>query len=120
MQILLYLHLWIKNIKVCKKSIDTADQGGGTLSEMIKSGKYGAKLVKLFPLEMFMDQILSPSVLAPCPSLKIMPTGGVTTETDNMRKWMNAGAYCLGMGSKLFPEELVSSKQSDRLKNHIR
>ena len=104
--------------KVCKKNHVPWIPGCGTLAEMIKSVKYGAKLVKLFPGSVYGPNFIS-SVLAPCPSLKIMPTGGVTTETDNMRKWMNAGAYCLGMGSKLFPGELVASEQSDKLKNHI-
>ena len=104
--------------KVCKKNHVPWIPGCGTLSEMTKSVKYGAKLVKLFPGNVYGPNFIS-SVLAPCPSLKIMPTGGVTTETDNMRRWMNAGAYCLGMGSKLFPEELVASEHSDKLKNHI-
>jgi len=104
--------------KVCKKNHVPWIPGCGTLSEMIKSVKYGAELVKLFPGSVYGPNFIS-SVLAPCPSLKIMPTGGVTTETDNMKRWMNAGAYCLGMGSKLFPEELVASKHSDKLKNHI-
>ncbi len=104
--------------KVCKKNQVPWVPGCGTLSEMIKAVKYGAELVKLFPGSVYGPNFIS-SVLAPCPSLRIMPTGGVTTEIGNIKRWMNAGAYCLGMGSKLFPKELVSSKHSDRLKNHI-
>tara|TARA_B100000886_G_C20410566_1_gene486830 strand:- start:493 stop:1152 length:660 start_codon:yes stop_codon:yes gene_type:complete len=104
--------------RLCKKNQVPWVPGCGTLSEMIKAVKYGAELVKLFPGSVYGPNFIS-SVLAPCPSLRIMPTGGVTTEIGNIKRWMNAGAYCLGMGSKLFPKELVSSKHSDRLKNHI-
>ena len=30
-----------------------------------------------------------------------MPTGGVSPDYDNLKKWMDAGAACVGMGSKL-------------------
>ena len=42
---------------------------------------------------------------APCPWLKIMPTGGVKPEQDNLRSWFDAGASCVGMGSRLFVKD---------------
>jgi 2-dehydro-3-deoxyphosphogluconate aldolase/(4S)-4-hydroxy-2-oxoglutarate aldolase len=30
-----------------------------------------------------------------------MPTGGVSPDYDNLKKWIDAGAVCVGMGSKL-------------------
>ena len=38
-----------------------------------------------------------------------MPTGGVSPEEDNLRSWFDAGAYCVGMGSKLLQKDLIES-----------
>ena len=29
---------------------------------------------------------------------------------DNLEGWFKAGAYCMGMGSKLFPKDVVAAK----------
>ena len=41
--------------------------------------------------------------------LKIMVTGGVAPEEENLTKWFKAGVFCVGMGSKLFPSEKVKA-----------
>ena len=46
-----------------------------------------------------------------------MPTGGVTAEFDNISEWFHAGAYCLGMGSKLISKEYLKEMTSIILKN---
>jgi len=38
-----------------------------------------------------------------------MVTGGVAPEADNLKKWFDAGVYCVGMGSKLFPKDKVAA-----------
>ena len=49
------------------------------------------------------------SILPVVPDLKLMITGGVEPTQANMSAWFNAGAYCLGMGSHLFPKSLVNT-----------
>ena len=92
--------------------------GCGTLSEMIRAEKVGAQLIKLFPGSVYGSKFIS-SVLAPCPWLKIMPTGGVTTDQNNIKGWLDAGAFCLGMGSNLFPSNLLNSSDTTDLQTHI-
>ena len=57
-------------------------------------------------MKAFPGNLLGPnyikSALAPCPWLKIMPTGGVKPEEENLKSWFNAGAIAVGMGSQLF------------------
>ena len=38
-----------------------------------------------------------------------MPTGGVEPTEENLRAWFEAGAACVGMGSKLIRKDLVSA-----------
>ena len=37
-----------------------------------------------------------------------MVTGGVAPTQENLEGWIKAGAYCVGMGSKLCPKEVVA------------
>lgn len=34
-----------------------------------------------------------------------MPTGGVSPTKENLESWFNAGATCVGMGSKLMVKD---------------
>ena len=36
-----------------------------------------------------------------------MPTGGVSPTEENLKGWFDAGATCVGMGSKLITKEMV-------------
>ena len=39
-----------------------------------------------------------------------MVTGGVSPDKENLTKWFKAGAFCVGMGSNLFPKDKVQAK----------
>ena len=104
--------------KVCVKNNIPWIPGCGTLTEMMTAEKLGAEVVKLFPGGVFGPKFIS-SVLAPCPWLKIMPTGGVTADLENISQWFNAGTYCLGMGSKLISKEYLEENNFDGLEKHI-
>ncbi len=48
-------------------------------------------------------------LLAPMPWSKIMVTGGVEPTSDNLSAWFKAGVFAVGMGSKLFPKEVIAA-----------
>ena len=68
----------------------------------------GCELVKVFP-----GDIVGPAfvkdVLGPMPWSKIMVTGGVKPEKENIQAWFKAGVFAVGMGSKLFPKETIAA-----------
>lgn len=39
-----------------------------------------------------------------------MPTGGVSTEEDNLKGWFGAGVTCVGMGSQLISKDILANK----------
>ena len=39
----------------------------------------------------------------------LMVTGGVKPEETNLRGWFDAGVTCVGMGSNLFPAEMIKA-----------
>ena len=49
------------------------------------------------------------SVLAPMPWVRLMPTGGVSVEKENIYAWIQAGAAALGIGSKLISSKAVAA-----------
>ena len=74
----------------------------------------GLDLCKVFPGEVLGPAFVK-AVLAPMPWSRLMVTGGVKPEKDNLGAWFKAGATCVGMGSQLFPRDAVAAGDWDRI-----
>lgn len=83
--------------------------GCGSLNEISQAEEYGAEIVKIFPGGAVGGPGFIKAVLGPCPWTRIMPTGGVDASEENIRTWIEAGACCVGMGSKLITKAAVSA-----------
>lgn len=95
--------------KVCNRRCVPYVPGCGSVSEIGFAQEVGCKLVKVFPGDVLGFKFVK-DVLAPMPWTKIMVTGGVAPTAENMQSWFDAGAFCVGMGSKLFPKDIVAAK----------
>jgi len=73
--------------------------GCGTLTEIGKAEELGCDIVKLFPGSVYGPGFIK-SIKGPQPWTTIMPTGGVAPTEENLTAWFDAGAVCVGMGSK--------------------
>ena len=81
--------------------------GAFTPSEIYKAWSLGAQVIKIFPAtKLGVDYIRE--VLGPLNQMKLMPTGGVSFE--NCESFFKAGAAAVGMGSNLFPKDLIAAK----------
>jgi 2-dehydro-3-deoxyphosphogluconate aldolase/(4S)-4-hydroxy-2-oxoglutarate aldolase len=49
-----------------------------------------------------------------------MPTGGVSPTKESIQEWIQAGAACLGIGSKLISKELVAKEDWKGLTEKVR
>ncbi|KZS40471.1 keto-deoxy-phosphogluconate aldolase [Aquimarina aggregata] len=87
--------------KVCNRRKIAWIPGCATLSEINYAEELGAEIVKIFPASQIGGPNFIKSIKAPCPWTNIMPSGGVTIEESNIKKWFTAGAYCIGIGSNL-------------------
>jgi len=83
--------------------------GCGTLNEIATAEEWGAEIVKAFPGSSVGGPGFVKAVLGPRPWSKIMPTGGVKAEEDNLRGWFDAGVACVGMGSGLVKKDWVNA-----------
>lgn len=49
------------------------------------------------------------NVKAPLPWSMLMVTGGVEPTEENLTAWIKAGVTCVGMGSNLFPKDVIAA-----------
>ena len=94
--------------KVCNRRGVPYTPGCGSVSEVGQAQELGCDLVKIFPGDVLGPRFVK-GLMAPMPWSKIMVTGGVEPAEENLTAWIKAGAYCVGMGSKLFPKDKVSA-----------
>ena len=94
---------------VCNRRLVPYCPGCGSVSEIGKAQELGCDLTKLFPGDVYGPNMVK-GLMAPMPWSKIMVTGGVSPDAENLRSWFKAGVYCVGMGSKLFPKDKVSAE----------
>lgn len=81
--------------------------GTATLTEMFNAQQHGAKVVKLFPGEVVGSAFVK-AAKGPMPNVKIVVTGGVQPTRESIQEWFGAGVYGVGMGSNLFPKNVIS------------
>ncbi|WP_242528084.1 bifunctional 4-hydroxy-2-oxoglutarate aldolase/2-dehydro-3-deoxy-phosphogluconate aldolase [Allomuricauda sp. CAU 1633] len=104
---------------VCNRKKILWSPGCGSLTEIAKAEEYGCEVVKLFPGDVYGPGFIK-AAKAPQPWTKIMPTGGVDTSEENLKAWFDAGATCVGMGSKLITKEIVADKNYNLLENKVK
>lgn len=104
---------------VCNRKKILWSPGCGSLTEITKAEEYGCEVVKLFPGEVYGPGFIK-AAKAPQPWTKIMPTGGVDASEENLRAWFDAGATCVGMGSKLITKDIVANNNYKLLENKVK
>lgn len=106
--------------KACKELKVLWIPGCGTVTEIHQAQTWGAGIVKIFPGDAVGGPGFIKAVLGPMPWTQIMPTGGVSPDPENLKKWFKAGACCVGMGSQLFTRERISNPDRESLVSAIR
>ncbi len=89
--------------------------GCGSVTEVSAAEALGAEIVKIFPGGQVGGPAFVEAVLGPCPWTAIMPTGGVEPTEAGLSAWFNAGAACVGIGSRLIRKELVAAGDFEAL-----
>jgi 2-dehydro-3-deoxyphosphogluconate aldolase/(4S)-4-hydroxy-2-oxoglutarate aldolase len=96
--------------RVCNKRKIAWSPGCGTVTEIGRAHELGAEVVKIFPGSEVGGPSFVKAVKGPMPWTSIMPTGGVSPTEENLKEWFEAGVTCVGMGSKLFPKEVLANE----------
>ena len=95
--------------KICNRRLVAYLPGCGSVSEVGFAQEAGCDLCKVFPGDVLGAPFIK-GILAPMPWSQLMVTGGVQPTEENLSKWFKAGVTCVGMGSNLFPADVIASK----------
>ena len=96
--------------RVCNKRKVSWSPGCGSVTEINRAHELGAEVVKIFPGSQVGGPGFVKAVLGPMPWASIMPTGGVEPTEASLKSWFEAGVTCVGLGSQLFPKEVLAEK----------
>lgn len=105
-------------ILTCNRRKVAIIPGVSTSSEIGRAEELGCELVKIAPGEVLGPQFLK-AHRAPCPWTRAMISGGVSPDEANLRGWFEAGAACVGIGSKLISSEILEKKDWLRLEEKV-
>lgn len=94
--------------KVCNRRLVPYTPGCGSVSEVGFAQEVGCDVCKVFPGDVVGPNFVK-GLKAPMPWSQIMVTGGVKPERENLSTWFKAGVMCVGMGSNLFPKEVIAA-----------
>ncbi len=101
--------------KVCNRRKIAWSPGCGSLNDISYAEELGAEIVKIFPGSSVGGPKFVAAVKGPCPWSSIMPTGGVEPTVENLKAWFDAGVTCVGMGSNLFPKDVMAAGDWGRI-----
>ena len=95
--------------RVCNRRKVAYSPGCASLSEISQAEQLGVEICKIFPGKQVGGPSFIKAVSAPMPWVRIMPTGGVQATEESIRSWFDAGAACVGMGSKLITKSAMEN-----------
>ncbi|WP_334056036.1 bifunctional 4-hydroxy-2-oxoglutarate aldolase/2-dehydro-3-deoxy-phosphogluconate aldolase [Polaribacter sp. P097] len=101
---------------VCNRRKVLWSPGCGSLTEIARAEELGCEIVKLFPGGIYGPDFVK-AIKGPCQWTSIMPTGGVSPTRENLEGWFNAGATCVGMGSKLIAKDANGNFDLDKIES---
>ncbi len=106
--------------EVCNRRLVPYSPGCGSVSEINNAQALGCDVTKVFPAGNVGGPSFVKNVMAPLRWSNIMVTGGVSPDEENLTNWIKAGVLCVGMGSKLFPKEVVAAKNWEAITEKCR
>ena len=99
---------------VCNRRLIPYCPGCGSATEVGMAQEAGCDICKVFPGDVLGPKFVK-GVMAPMPWSRLMVTGGVKPERENLEGWFKAGVTCVGMGSNLFPKDAIASGDWERI-----
>ena len=95
--------------KICNRRLVPYSPGCGSVSEIGFAQEAGCDLCKVFPAGNVGGPSFVKNVKGPMPWAMLMVTGAVEPTEENLSAWIKAGVTCVGMGSNLFPAEMMKT-----------
>ncbi len=103
-------------IRACVRRNIPVFPGAFTPTEVFTAWELGATAVKIFPAETGGLRHIK-ALRGPLEQIPLLPTGGVNL--DNLTDFFNLGIFGVGMGSQLFPKDILANEQWESLRQHL-
>ena len=100
-------------IQTCNRHGVAAIPGVMTPAEAVAAIETGADILKMFPAATVGPEHIG-ALQGPLGDVRVMPTGGVTTE--NIEPFFDAGAFAIGAGSAIVNYDAVEDGEMDRVR----
>jgi len=94
-------------IRLCRRYDKIVMPGAFSPTEVLSAWEAGADLVKIFPCDTVGASYLR-ALRGPYPQIRMVPSGGVSLDTA--ASFLEAGAFALGIGTKLVPAEALRDR----------
>lgn len=101
--------------KVCNRRLIPYSPGCGSVTEIGFAQEAGCDICKIFPAGNVGGPSFVKALRAPMPWSMIMVTGGVEPTEENLSAWIKSGVTCVGMGSNLFPANVIKAKEWNKI-----
>ncbi|MEE9464775.1 MAG: bifunctional 4-hydroxy-2-oxoglutarate aldolase/2-dehydro-3-deoxy-phosphogluconate aldolase, partial [Candidatus Neomarinimicrobiota bacterium] len=105
--------------RVCNRRKVAYSPGCGSVNDISQAEELGVEICKIFPGSQIGGAGFVKAVRGPMPWSRIIPTGGVSPTEENIRGWIEAGAACVGMGSKLITKEYVAAGNYEGITENV-
>jgi 2-dehydro-3-deoxyphosphogluconate aldolase/(4S)-4-hydroxy-2-oxoglutarate aldolase len=99
-------------IDVCRDRGVVSCPGAFTATEIVQARTWGADLVKVFPASQVGPDYIE-AIRGPLPDVHLVPTGGINA--SNLKGYLRAGAFAVGIGGGLIPARSIAEGKYDRI-----
>jgi 2-dehydro-3-deoxyphosphogluconate aldolase/(4S)-4-hydroxy-2-oxoglutarate aldolase len=106
--------------RLCNRRKISYSPGCGSATEISQAEELGVEICKIFPGSSVGGPDFVKDLLGPMPWTRIMPTGGVDATEESVTSWIKAGVACVGMGSKLFPKDVIASGEYSTITEKVK
>ena len=93
--------------RLCNRRKVSYTPGCATASEISNAEELGVEICKIFPAGELGGPAFVQTIKGPMPWVRLMPTGGVSPEKENVTAWIQAGVACIGLGSKFISNKVI-------------
>jgi 2-dehydro-3-deoxyphosphogluconate aldolase / (4S)-4-hydroxy-2-oxoglutarate aldolase len=106
--------------RLCNRRKVAYSPGCGSATEISQAEELGVEICKIFPGSSVGGPDFVKDLLGPMPWTRIMPTGGVDATEESVTHWIKAGVACVGMGSKLFPKDVMAAGEYSKITEKVK
>lgn len=100
---------------ICQRNEISWIPGCLTPTEIYRAEKMGALIIKIFPIVATGGPDYIKAMHGPSPHTRFMPTGQLKPTEDSLQPWLEAGAFCVGLGSGLVSRDIIQSGDFNKL-----